>query len=58
MRVWIIIVLVAAAAVLLCGAFLWYLDSVGSADGPNEGLSTPIDPVDVRGASRRQEPRI
>lgn len=40
-RVWVLIAVVACAAVLLVAAFMWYLDSVGSADGPNEGLPSP-----------------
>ena len=36
-RVWLLIVVVAALALGVVAGFVWYLDSVGSADGPDEG---------------------
>jgi hypothetical protein len=44
---WVLIVVVAAAAVFLSAAFFWYLDSVGRADGPNEGAPTHAERMTV-----------
>jgi predicted alpha/beta hydrolase len=37
-RIWVFIVLVLVVVVALVAAFFWYLDAVGTADGPEEGM--------------------
>jgi len=36
-RIWVLLALGFVAAIVLVIGFFWYLDSVGTADGPAEG---------------------
>lgn len=39
-KVWVLIALIALVTVVMVAGFVWYLDSVGSADGPDEGMAS------------------